>query len=147
MKKLRRMSPSAKIRFSFRKLQELKKEMKTITYKEMGDQIDTHYRHVFRIVGLVQIAIQVYNKRHGTQVPHLNALVVNGATKRPGDGCLTENPVDVYKFDYEPVLPEIDAILELIIRIKDQLLWDYDVVTPIMELFYKDHNGILKGEI
>jgi len=138
------MTKDDKILYVFNRLKELHKKAKTIAYSEIGGENDTHYRHVDRQAAYTQLAIQVYNKRHGTKLPHLNALIVNKQTRRPGCGCLTDNPLEVLSFEYESHYPEIEKILKYILTIKENLLWDddTDIVTPIHDLIYRGKKGI-----
>jgi len=138
------MNKDDKILYVFNRLKELHKKMQTITYGEIGEENDTHYRHINRQAAYTQLSIQVYNKRHGLQLPHLNALIVNAQTRRPGNGCLTGNPLEVFAFEYEPHYSEIEKILKYILTIKENLLWDddTDIVTPIHDLIYRGKKGI-----
>jgi hypothetical protein len=68
---------------------------------------------------------------------------VNKQTRRPGNGCLTANPLEVFSCDYEPHYSEIEKILKYILTIKENLLWDeMDIVTPIHDLIYRGKKGI-----
>lgn len=137
------MTKDGKILYVFKRLKELQKKVKTITYGEIGYENGTHYRHVNKQAAYTQLAIEVYNKRHGLQLPHLNALIVNAQTRRPGNGCLTENPLEVFSCDYAPHYSEIERILKYILTIKENLLWDTDIVTPIHDLIYRGKHGIV----
>lgn len=134
------MDKNDRIRYVFKRLKELKKERKTITYKELGEENGTHYRHVYKQAAYTQFAIEIFNKHHGLKIPHLNALVVNAATRRPGNGCLTENPMDVYRFNYEPYYAAIERILEFIIEMQDHIIWSDDegFIAALEELYYKE---------
>jgi len=103
---------------AYKRLKELHQNKKTITYGELGGMIDTHYRQVGGIAGKIQDMFVAYNKRHGAQVPPLNALVVNKRTKRPGYGCNIEDPKEVLDFDYTMVFPEIERQNFLCINIR-----------------------------
>ena len=130
------MEKDDKIRYVFKRLKELKKALKTMTYKELGEEIDTHYRHVYKTASYTQFAIEVYNKHLKFDVPMLNALVVNAATRRPGNGCATENPADVFRYDYEPHYADIEKILEFIIEMKNHILWEDGYIDTIEDLYY-----------
>jgi hypothetical protein len=108
------MEKREKVLKSWSELKTLWAERGLITYEELGNKIDTHYRQVGKIVGVVQAAIEVYNLKYGTKVPHINALVVNKRSQKPGGGCLTEKPSVIHMFNYTPVFDGIESILNFI---------------------------------
>lgn len=105
------MEKRDKIIKSWVELKTLWDKKEIITYEALGNKIDTHYRQVGRVIGVIQAAIEVYNLKHGTQVPHINALVVNKRSQKPGGGCLTAKPSVIHTFDYIPIFEEIESIL------------------------------------
>lgn len=123
------MDKQEKVLKSWLELKRLWKEKEMISYEALGDLIDTHYRHVGKLVGVIQSAIEVYNLKHDTDVPHINALVIRKREQRPGVGCLTAKPHLVHAFDYTPALDEIEEILKFISQEKFEcyfrdLAWD-----------------------
>ena len=104
----RKTSIRLKAYVAYKRLKELHENKKTITYGELGEMIDTHYRQVGGVAGKIQDMFVEYNKEHNSKVPPLNALIVNKQTKRPGDGCNIEDPKEVLDFDYTSVFPEIE---------------------------------------
>jgi len=60
------------------------KNGKTPTYKEVGDVVKLHWRQVpTRLYSIWQ-----WCENRQPPLPHLNAIVVNGKTKRPGVGYM-----------------------------------------------------------
>lgn len=56
-------------------------EKRTPSYKEIGDAVDLWYR-VLRFP-----LYFIWSKCNEHRLPELNAIAVNGKTKRPGPGC------------------------------------------------------------
>jgi len=124
------------------RLQELKKEMKTITYKTIGLETNppVHFRHVPKHLAYIHAATDVYNKRHGIEVPHITALVVKTATGKPGTGCRTISPLQVFPFDFEPYMEEIKKIVTFMLNPSLDALWNMgydDMVDVILDLYLK----------
>jgi len=127
------MKRSEKILKSWLELKTLWAKKEKISYEAMGDMIDTHYRQVGRIVGVIQSAIEVYNLRHSSHIPHINALVVNKRSQRPGGGCLTDKPSLIHTFDYTPMFNEIEQILTFISQEKFESYFktlDWEEIAP-----------------
>jgi len=123
------MTKQEKVLKSWLELKRLWAEKEMISYDALGNLIDTHYRHVGKLIGVIQAAIEVYNLKHDTEVPHINALVVRKREQRPGVGCLTAKPHLVHAFDYTPMFDEIEVILKFISSAKfdsyfRDLAWD-----------------------
>ena len=78
---------------------------KTLTYKQLGEKIDRHYRNaVPKLLGYIRDEICL---KHG--LPMLNAIVVNNRTKLPGDGFLSGGSKHLSKKEYEEIKDEIFA--------------------------------------
>lgn len=104
------MNNREKVETCWRELKKLWADRDLMSYQDMGEKIETHHRHVRRYLGVIQAAIEVYNLRNNTEIPHINALVVNKRTRTPGVGCISQ-PHTVHAFDYEPVFSKIENIL------------------------------------
>jgi len=111
------MDKKEKIFFYFDLLIKLRNDFKTMSYIDAGALTGTHYRHVYRYLGNIQLGIDVYNSSSGVApIPHINALVVRKRDNKPGDGCNTTRPSTVLGFDYTNHVQEIRNILEFILK-------------------------------
>ena len=114
--------------YFFKRLQELKDNLSTITYKDLGLELDppVHFRHLAKRLNYIHVAIDIYNKIHETKLPHITALVIRKATKKPGVGCDTKNPIVVFSFDYEPYIIGLTYILDFILNTSLQGVWELE---------------------
>lgn len=80
---------------------------KTLTYKQLGEKIDRHYRNaVPKLLGYIRDEICIKN-----DLPMLNAIVINNQTKLPGDSFLSEETNHWSKKKYRERYEEIrDAV-------------------------------------
>lgn len=84
-------------------LVERAREKDTITYGQLAEEIGGIPRYNLHLK-----KIENYCKENN--IPGLNALVVNGGTGMPGEGCLPEDLKRIYDFDWDslknPFLPD-----------------------------------------
>ena len=79
----------------------------TLTYKQLGEKIDRHYRNaVPKLLGYIRDEICL-----NQGLPMLNAIVINNQTKLPGDRFLPEGTDHLSKKEYQKRYKEIrDAV-------------------------------------
>lgn len=114
--------------YFFKRLQELKQNLHTITYKEFGLETDppVHFRHLAKRLDYIHVAIDVYNKMHNIKLPHITALVIRKASKKPGVGCMTKNPIVVFSFDYGSHIKGLTTILNFMLNTGIQSVWELE---------------------
>jgi len=129
-----------KILFYFGLLVGLRAKRENMTYGDAGDLTGTHYRHISRLLAVIQVATDVYNLLNETQVPHLNALIVHKRDRKPGDGCVTTHPHSVQLFDFSEHLDGIKTILEFVSQTKFEHFFkelDYENQAPTFLKLYQ----------
>lgn len=74
----------------------------TITYKQVGDQVGIHWRQV---PGRLY-AIWQWCSSQNPPLPHLNAIVVNSTTGRPGSGY-TPNGLTLSEVQFQAIKSKV----------------------------------------
>lgn len=72
-----------------------------VTYKELGDKIDYHYRSVGHALGYILDEICIKK-----ELPMITVIVVNGHTRIPGSGFLPEGTLHLSPEEYEKKFKE-----------------------------------------
>lgn len=76
---------------------------KTLTYKQLGEKIDRHYRNaVPNLLGYIRDEICL---KH--DLPMLNAIVINNKTKLPGESFISGGTKHLSKKEYRERYEEI----------------------------------------